>query len=155
MGCEEHLCMHGKDLNEECEECMLITEKCRNAYYKGEDPKEVCESIKKTDAYKEIEGMIVGKFGGMKTDNDKLRWDLLPFDVIEEIVDIMTYGAKKYEPNNWKKVEMWRYKAALLRHIVAWWLGEDLDKESGRHHLSHALCNLVFIRWKTKQGEKS
>lgn len=87
---------------------------------------------------------------GLKYDDDKLRWDLLPFDVVEGVVDILTYGAKKYKPNNWQKVEMWRYKAAFMRHFVAWWLGEDRDEESGRHHLDHALCNLMFIRWKIK-----
>ena len=87
---------------------------------------------------------------GRKFDSGKLRWDLLPFDVIEDVVDILTYGAEKYEPNNWQKVAKERYIAALMRHLVAHLKGEILDQESGRSHLSHLLCNAVFLRWKEK-----
>ena len=36
---------------------------------------------------------------GLKFDTDKLRWDLLPMEVIEECVKILTFGAKKYDDN--------------------------------------------------------
>jgi len=32
-----------------------------------------------------------------------------------------------------------------LRHLTAWWAGEDLDPESGLHHLAHAACCLMFL----------
>jgi len=32
-----------------------------------------------------------------------------------------------------------------MRHIVAWWLGERDDPESGFHHLAHAMCCLIFL----------
>lgn len=84
---------------------------------------------------------------GRKYDSGKLLWDLLPFDVIEKVVEVLTYGAEKYEPNNWQKVETYRYISALFRHIVSWLLGESDDKESSKHHIDHAICNLIFIRW--------
>ncbi len=87
---------------------------------------------------------------GKKFDDGKLRWDLLPYDVIEDVVDILTYGANKYGDNNWQKVDTDRYVAALWRHFAAWRTGEELDKESGKHHLAHALCNLMFINWQEK-----
>lgn len=31
--------------------------------------------------------------------DDKLRWDLLPLDLIEEVVKVYTAGAKKYGEN--------------------------------------------------------
>ena len=39
---------------------------------------------------------------GLKNDvaEDKLRWDLLPIEEIEELVDILTKGAKKYADNS-------------------------------------------------------
>lgn len=85
---------------------------------------------------------------GMKFDKEKPRWDLLPLDAVEKIVEIMTYGAVKYKPNNWQKVEAWRYKAALLRHLVAIYKGEVYDQESGLSHMAHVGCNVLFLIWK-------
>jgi hypothetical protein len=84
---------------------------------------------------------------GIKFDIDKLRWDLLPLQPIEDVVKILTFGSKKYGPNNWKQVEhgQERYYAALMRHIVAYQRGEKTDSETGLSHLSHAICNLIFL----------
>jgi hypothetical protein len=82
---------------------------------------------------------------------DKLRWDLLPVREIEEVVKILTFGAKKYNDNNWKegrdvKSED-RYFAAMMRHLVAYRKGELIDPESGLSHLSHAMCNVLFLMY--------
>ena len=90
---------------------------------------------------------IVGKDGGFKDDKQKIRWELLPMDAIEQIAVIMTHGAIKYEDDNWKKVEPERYVGALLRHLCAHLKGEVLDKDSGLLHLSHMCCNAVFLLW--------
>ena len=45
------------------------------------------------------------KTEGMKFDTGKPRWSLLPWNQVEQIVEILTFGAKKYADNNWKKVE--------------------------------------------------
>jgi hypothetical protein len=89
---------------------------------------------------------------GKKFDSDKERWDLLPLEPIAETVRVLTKGAKKYGANNWKDVEnlQERYFAALLRHVVAWRQGQRNDSETGLHHLSHAMCCLLFIMWKEK-----
>lgn len=60
----------------------------------------------------------------------------------------MTYGAEKYEPNNWQKVDKHRYYAAMMRHMVAELKGEDCDQESGLLHLAHMACNALFLLWK-------
>jgi len=88
---------------------------------------------------------------GMKFDDGKLRWDLLPYDVIEDVVDILTFGAQKYAPNNWKGVEIERYQAAMMRHFSAYMQGEMNDPESGKHHLAHVITNAVFMLWKEKR----
>ena len=74
---------------------------------------------------------------GLKDDNGKLRYDLLPFESIDEIIKVLNYGCKKYKPNSWQKVEdgIERYTAALLRHLSLWRQGEDIDTESGLTHL--------------------
>jgi hypothetical protein len=94
---------------------------------------------------------------GRKYDTGKLRWDLLPIDCVEDVVKILTFGAEKYEPNNWQGVENGRdrYFAALMRHLSASRQGQLIDEESGLSHLSHAMCNIVFLLWLEKhQHEK-
>lgn len=84
---------------------------------------------------------------GRKDDSGKPRYDLLPFTEIEDIVRVLTYGAGKYEDNNWQKVGKERHFAAMLRHIAAWRMGSDLDLESGLPHLAHAATCLLFVMW--------
>lgn len=84
---------------------------------------------------------------GMKDDSLKNRLDLVPAEAIFEIWKVLTYWANKYEDNSWQKLENFesRYMWALLRHINAYQMWEEYDKESWMHHLSHALTNLAFL----------
>jgi hypothetical protein len=86
---------------------------------------------------------------GHKYDTGKLRYDLIPEEVTEQLARILTFGSAKYADNNWKFLRPFksRYFAALMRHIAAWRGGEDVDKESGELHLSHALACLSFLLW--------
>lgn len=62
------------------------------------------------------------------------------------VASVLTHGAKKYEPNNWRKGLPWtRIYASTLRHLLLWATGEDKDKDSGLSHLSHAATNLMFL----------
>lgn len=94
---------------------------------------------------------------GVKYDSDKPRWDLVPTGVLGQLVDVLTVGAKKYSPDNWKHVEDCRnrYYAAMMRHIDSWWEGESDDPETGLHHLAHAICCAMFLIWKddNKEGQ--
>ncbi len=84
---------------------------------------------------------------GLKLDDGKPPWSLLPWEAVEQIVLVLGHGAKKYAPNNWRKVDGWRrrYDSALERHLVAWRKGHWLDAESGLPHLAHAGCCVLFI----------
>lgn len=84
---------------------------------------------------------------GQKFDSGKARCDLLPPLAVLDIAKVLTFGALKYAPNNWKKVEnaKERYIAAALRHQLAYMSGEIYDQESGLPHLAHASCCLMFI----------
>lgn len=84
---------------------------------------------------------------GTKLDDGKPRWDLLPHVSVAQVVAVLSFGAKKYAPDNWRTVQgwRWRYYAAAWRHAVAWWLGERHDPESGLHHLAHAACCMLFL----------
>lgn len=83
---------------------------------------------------------------GRKDDTGKLPYDLLPSDAIEEVLEVLKYGAAKYEPRNWEKGMAWsRPFAALMRHMWAWWRREPCDIETGITHLAHAGCCLLFL----------
>lgn len=84
---------------------------------------------------------------GVKHDEHKNRLDLIEPQFIEGVGDVLTFGANKYEPNNWQNVDDAenRYYAAAMRHLLAWRRGEKTDEESGLSHLKHAACNLMFL----------
>lgn len=84
---------------------------------------------------------------GIKYDTGKPAMELVPPNALEAVADVLAYGAKKYAPNNWKKLDNLeqRYLGAALRHINSHRKGESLDPESGRLHLAHAICSLMFI----------
>jgi len=82
----------------------------------------------------------------MKFDSSKPRYDLIPPSALAGMAKVLTYGAKKYKPNNWKEVDsLDRYVAALYRHLEAWRAGEKVDSESGLKHLEHAMTNVAFL----------
>jgi hypothetical protein len=83
---------------------------------------------------------------GLKWDKKKLRMDLIPVEALERIAEVLTYGAGRYGDWNWSRGISWsRTYAAALRHLLAWFRGEDLDPESGLSHLAHCACNLIFL----------
>ena len=90
---------------------------------------------------------------GRKDDMDKLRWSLIPMGTMQEMVDVLEYGARKYGENNWKSVPQatQRYYDALMRHMDAWWRGERRDQETDRSHLAHAMCCVAFLLYLEKQ----
>lgn len=83
---------------------------------------------------------------GIKYDGDKIRYDLLPPELLQGVAEILTFGAKKYSERNWEKGMDWgRVYGALQRHLWAWWRGEDKDPETGKSHLWHAGCCIAFL----------
>jgi hypothetical protein len=84
---------------------------------------------------------------GIKHDSDKLRYSLLPWNALKEVVKVLEFGASKYSVNNWQKIEPQRYKDAAMRHLVAILEGKWLDEESQLPHAAHCICCLLFIIW--------
>jgi len=87
------------------------------------------------------------KPAGIKYDSGKPMYGLLPPVALEEVTKVLTYGAKKYEPENWRYVDnaLNRYFDALQRHVWAWKQGQKEDPETGLHHMAHAICCALFI----------
>lgn len=94
----------------------------------------------------------------LKNDKEKPTFELLPLDLLADVNKVLQFGAKKYKVNNWRKqsgFKLSRCYNALLRHMIAWWFGEDLDKETGISHLAHAMCNLLFLMYHFKNNKNA
>ena len=89
---------------------------------------------------------IPKKFEGIKFDEDKPRFDLLPPNALLEVAKIYQHGAKKYGDRNWENGLMYsRLYRAALGHLVSWWSGESLDPDSKLSNLSHAAFNVLGL----------
>lgn len=84
---------------------------------------------------------------GVKHDDGKLPWELVPWDAVKEVVKVLLFGKKKYDDRNWESgMNYSRLYAACIRHLTAWFQeGEDIDPESGISHLAHAGCCVLFM----------
>ena len=82
----------------------------------------------------------------MRFNAGKLRFDLVPPDVIEVLVRIYTMGAAKYADRNWEKGFDWMSCCASLeRHLNDWKKGIDRDPESGELHMGHVMWNAAAL----------
>ena len=93
-----------------------------------------------------LSGNLMTTFDGLKYDSAKPKMNLLPPKAILEVAKVLTFGAEKYDAENWRKLDdlQNRYTAGALRHIFAHMDGEELDPETNLSHLAHALCCLLF-----------
>ena len=85
----------------------------------------------------------------------KLDWTLLDFEALEPLVKVMTYGAKKYERNNWKlpcdnEIEPLQ---SAMRHLISLISGEETDAESKELHSGHIMANMMF--WNYRKNHKN
>ena len=84
-----------------------------------------------------------------KADACKLRLTLVPRQIIKDIAEVRMYGVEKYPDggvDNWKQVEVERYRDAAFRHFLAYLDNPDgVDAESGIKHRKHLECNLAFL----------
>ena len=82
---------------------------------------------------------------GNKNDQEKPMMALIPPYAEEEMAKAFTYGAQKYGTHNWLGgISVTRLLSASRRHINAVLKGEDIDEESGNHHLGHALASIAM-----------
>lgn len=94
----------------------------------------------------------------IKADAGKPKLTLVPHQILYDIARVREYGNTKYPEggkDNWKKVEIERYRDAAFRHFLLY-LQEPkgLDRESGLPHLSHLACNIAFLCELEKEEDK-
>ena len=84
-----------------------------------------------------------------KADAGKPRLTLVPMRIMWDIAEVREYGCRKYPAggvNNWRQVEIERYREAAFRHFLRYLDDpQGVDEESGLPHLYHLVCNLAFI----------
>lgn len=85
----------------------------------------------------------------IKADAGKPRLSAVPTSLVWAVGYVREYGMNKYPnggPDNWKKVEVQRYRDAAYRHFLAYLEDPNsVDKESGLPHLWHLACNIAFL----------
>lgn len=77
----------------------------------------------------------------------------VPFSVISWVVIAetglgMLEGGRKYGRHNYREagVRGSVYFDSTLRHMTAWWEGEDIDPDSGLNHITKAIAGLTVLR---------
>ncbi len=83
---------------------------------------------------------------GARYNTGKTPFRFIPLDALEDAARVFEYGAEKYADWNWAKGMDWSvpYECAL-RHLDAWYRGEDIDAESGLPHIGHIMCNMIML----------
>lgn len=81
------------------------------------------------------------------------HFDLTSQEVFTDIAEVLTFGARKYKPNNWRQCDDFgRYLAAAWRHWFAIYEQDELvDPESGLKHIAHFMTNIMFLHTKLVQ----
>lgn len=83
---------------------------------------------------------------GLRLNNGKTRYDLVPAFAQEQYAKVLTKGAEKYAERNWENGMSWsKVLASLKRHVSAIEHGEDFDNETGLLHSAHVMCNAAFL----------
>jgi len=100
------------------------------------------------DFYAEGDVNSSQKGSGARANRGKPSLSLIPLHLFAGAARVFMGGKLKYAEWNWAKGMKWSVPFdCLLRHLFKWWyFGEELDDESGEHHLDHAIANLLMLR---------
>jgi len=79
----------------------------------------------------------------------------IPMPVLFEVGMGMYEGGWKYREANWRVIGVRAsiYFDAAMRHLTAWWDGEDIDPASKIHHISKVMSCLAVLRDCQMQAE--
>lgn len=103
----------------------------------------------------QIKGLVTDKTVAVKFDTGKPRYGLFPAYAMEALANVYTFGEAKYDSRNWEQgLAYSRVYDAIFRHVWAFIRGEDIDRESGLHHMAHAAfgCLALVEYFYTKKG---
>lgn len=85
------------------------------------------------------------------------KWSLtvIPFRVLAGIAGALYEGARKYGRHNYRPAGVRAsvyLDAAMGRHLMPWWEGQDIDPDSGKNHIDKAIAALIVLRDSMLQG---
>tara|TARA_R110000803_G_scaffold51629_2_gene106602 strand:+ start:8157 stop:8720 length:564 start_codon:yes stop_codon:yes gene_type:complete len=100
-------------------------------------------------------GLLVDAFDSAYPDNNpkaavassKCPVHLVPPALVIGVAEAMKNGADKYGAYNFRdsKISASVYYSAMLRHLYAWWDGEDNASDSGLDHLKHIGSSIALL----------
>lgn len=72
---------------------------------------------------------------------------LVPPALIIGAAEALKNGADKYGAYNFRdsKIAASVYMGAIMRHLLAWWDGEDNAQDSGIHHMKHIAASAALV----------
>ena len=92
--------------------------------------------------------------GDLHSNNPPIVWPsssdagvaALPAKALLCVSRVYTYGARKYSEHNWRRGYKWSLSYdALMRHLLLWRDGHDIDEESSLPHLAHAVFHAFAL----------
>ena len=83
--------------------------------------------------------------GGQKGQKPE-QYSLIPVEPLAEVARVYAHGAEKYSRDNYLLGYDYSLSYdALQRHVNAFWSGETCDRDSGLHHLAHAVFHCFAL----------
>lgn len=88
--------------------------------------------------------------GEAKRTDRKPRFDLIPFEFLEAVARVLSSGAVKSGPYNWKRgqkdffLDAWNHAFVHLQKFK--------EGDASEDHLAHLDCNVAFMIWAVRNG---
>lgn len=80
----------------------------------------------------------------------KPQMSLIDPQLITELSEVLMRGNERHGYQNWMYMHNASHSEvidAVLRHVMAYSAGEDIDPDSGHNHLVHAIARLMILNW--------
>ena len=114
------------------------------ARFNRDDTEQETKELWKTALDEDIEQYIVKS--ECKQDQGKPRLDLVPLEIVEAIGIVMTKALETYTEGSWRRVERFRFKAAMMRHLVRYMANpKSVANDTKLPHLWHLATNVAFL----------
>ena len=111
--------------------------------------KALFSSLSEEDQFKQVINSISGisnKQESKRYNSGKAQTNEIDPSFILGMAEVLTKSREKYDRANWTLPTNWSTPYdSMMRHIMAFQKGEELDAESGNSHLLHAAVNLMFL----------